>query len=305
MVNSKMIGNRIAEARKRTGTSQAQLAGQLFISPQAVGKWERGESIPDILTVIRLAEILGVDLNYFSGDLDSESGEVPSPGPTVLQSTGLPAGHQKDKLSWDMSRGNWIEADFSGLKNLNEKFSSSNMLRCKFNGSDLSRLLLRSNNVGNCDFTDSDLSGSRIKMSNLSGNIFRNCSLKEAELLESNISGCDFSGADFTGTVLKYGGLEKCDMTDTVLDHTSFIAMHLVDVVFTGTIENCFFENCAFTRITFENATLLNTFFKDNRKLKRIIFANCKADRMTYEFLKQGKADLTGITLLAPLVGKG
>jgi uncharacterized protein YjbI with pentapeptide repeats/DNA-binding XRE family transcriptional regulator len=300
MVNSKMIGNRIAEARKRTGASQAQLAGQLFISPQAVGKWERGESIPDILTVIRLAEILGVDLNYFSGDVDSESGEVPSPGPTVLQSTGLPAGHQKDKMSWDMSRGNWIDADFSGLKNLNEKFSSSNMLRCRFNGSDLSRLLLKSNNVGNCDFTDSDLGGSRIKMSNISGNIFRNCSLKEAELLESNISGCDFSRADFTGTVLKYGGIEKSGMTDTTLDHTSFIAMHLVDMVFTGTIENCFFEKCAFTRVSFENATLLNTFFKDNRKLRRIIFTNCKADRMTYEFLKQGKADLTGITLLAP-----
>ena len=51
--------------------SQAQLAGQLFISPQAVGKWERGESIPDILTIIRLAQILGVDLNYFSDDADA------------------------------------------------------------------------------------------------------------------------------------------------------------------------------------------------------------------------------------------
>jgi len=81
--------------------------------------------------------------------------------------------------------------------------------------------------------------------------------------------------------------------------------MHLADIVFSGTLEDCFFENCAFTRVTFENATLLNTFFKDNRKLKRITFTNCKADRMTYEFLKQGKADLTDITMLAPLVGKG
>jgi uncharacterized protein YjbI with pentapeptide repeats len=75
--------------------------------------------------------------------------------------------------------------------------------------------------------------------------------------------------------------------------------MHLVDMVFSGTMENCFFENCAFTRVSFENATLLNTFFKNNRKLKRIGFVNCKADRLTYEFLKQGKADLNGITLLA------
>jgi len=299
MVNSKMIGNKIAEARKRAGISQAQLGGQLFISPQAVGKWERGESIPDILTVIRLTEILGVDLNYFSDDADSAAREITSPGQTEVPPIGLPAAKQIGKPSWDMSRGNWIDADFSGLKNLNEKFSSSNMLRCRFTGSDLSRLFLKSNNVGKCDFTDSDLSGSRIKMSNLSDDIFKNCLLKEAELLESYLSGCDFSGADLTGTVFKYGGLEKCGLYAAVLSHTSFVSMHLVDMVFSGTMENCFFENCAFTRVSFENATLLNTFFKNNRKLKRIGFVNCKADRLTYEFLKQGKADLNGITLLA------
>ena len=66
MVNAKMIGNKIAEARKKINISQAQLAERLFISSQAVGKWERGESMPDIITFNRLAEILGVDLNYFS-----------------------------------------------------------------------------------------------------------------------------------------------------------------------------------------------------------------------------------------------
>jgi len=293
-----MIGNKIAEARKRVNVSQAQLAAQLFISPQAVGKWERGESIPDILTIIRLAEILGVDLNYFSGDANSAMSEIPSSGPAVIQSDDLPAGKQKGKNSWDMSRGNWVDADFSSLKNLNEKFSSSNMQRCKFIGSDMSGLLLKANNVAACDFSGSDLSGSRIHMSSLSDNIFKNCSLKEAEIKESNISGCDFSGADLTAATMKFGDLEKCNMADSVLNHTRFHSMHLVDMIFSGTLEDCFFENCAFTRVTFENATLLNTFFKGNRKLKRISFTNCKADRMTYEFLKQGKADLTGITVV-------
>jgi hypothetical protein len=63
-------------------------------------------------------------------------------------------------------------------------------------------------------------------------------------------------------------------------------------------LEDCYFENCGFTRVTFQKATLINTFFKNNKKLKRIRFIDCKADRMTYEFLKQGKADLTGITFL-------
>ncbi|RYG21663.1 MAG: XRE family transcriptional regulator, partial [Chitinophagaceae bacterium] len=50
MLNSKSIGNKIAEARKKINSSQAELAKQVSISPQAVGKWERGESMPDIIT---------------------------------------------------------------------------------------------------------------------------------------------------------------------------------------------------------------------------------------------------------------
>ena len=49
MLNSNSIGNKIAEARKKINLSQAELAQQVSISPQAVGKWERGESMPDSL----------------------------------------------------------------------------------------------------------------------------------------------------------------------------------------------------------------------------------------------------------------
>jgi hypothetical protein len=31
-----------------------------------------------------------------------------------------------------MSSGNWVDADFSGLNNLKDKFSTSNMKNCKF-----------------------------------------------------------------------------------------------------------------------------------------------------------------------------
>jgi hypothetical protein len=42
---------------------------------------------------------------------------------------------------------------------------------------------------------------------------------------------------------------------------------------------------------------IINSFFK-NKSLKRIQFIDCQADRITYEFLKNGKANLTGITIL-------
>ena len=78
MLNTKIIGNKIAEARKKKNISQATLAQQLFISSQAVGKWERGESMPDIITLNCLAEILGVDLNYFSENFQTDFSETDS-----------------------------------------------------------------------------------------------------------------------------------------------------------------------------------------------------------------------------------
>ena len=205
-MESKTIGNKIAQARKEINMSQAQLAQRLFISPQAVGKWERGESIPDIITFTRLAEILGVDLNYFSENFPSTTTHTASAEAFVKQPAEMPSEKQENKLSWDMSRGNWADADFSGLKNLHDKFSSSNMQRCKFICSDLSSLLLKNNNVDSCDFSDSDFNSSHIQNSNLSGNLFKNCSLKATEFSASFIAGCDFSNADFTGVTVKTGG---------------------------------------------------------------------------------------------------
>jgi uncharacterized protein YjbI with pentapeptide repeats len=102
----------------------------------------------------------------------------------------------------------------------------------------------------------------------------------------------------FTGVAVKSGDFGKNIITNAVWNRTSFIDTHIADLVFTGTLEDCYFENSVFTRVAFQNATLRNTFFKNNKKLKRIRFIDCQADRMTYEFLKQGNADLTGVTLL-------
>ena len=50
------IGANIASYRKRSGLTQAGLAERLNYSDKAVSKWERGESIPDVLILMQLAE---------------------------------------------------------------------------------------------------------------------------------------------------------------------------------------------------------------------------------------------------------
>jgi uncharacterized protein YjbI with pentapeptide repeats len=324
-MEAKKMGNKIAEARKSRNISQAQLAEQLFISAQAVGKWERGESIPDFITMNRLAEILGVDLNFFSEKFSSIVTES-TERQTKTETENKPEEKTKQK-GWDMSRGNWTDADFSGLKNLHSKFSAANMQRCKFTGSDLSGLLLKNNNVANCDFSECNISNSLIQASNLLANRFAGSRLHETEFAETKLEKCDFtnaglnvakftksfiygcnlSGTDCTGMTIRSGGIsgiksagaEKNTIENAIWNNTSFIDSQIADLVFTGTLNNCCFENCAFTRVTFKDATLANTFFKNNRNLKRVKFTDCHADRITYEFLKSGGSDLNGILLIS------
>ena len=61
------IGNNIAAFRKQCAMTQADLAEKLNYSDKAVSKWERGESMPDVLTLVQLAEVFGVSVDDLVG----------------------------------------------------------------------------------------------------------------------------------------------------------------------------------------------------------------------------------------------
>lgn len=62
------IGKNIALQRKKAGLTQAGLAGKLNYSDKAVSKWERGESIPDVVTLVAMAEQLEITVNDLLSD---------------------------------------------------------------------------------------------------------------------------------------------------------------------------------------------------------------------------------------------
>ena len=72
-----MLGTRIAELRKQKGISQEDLADVLCTTRQAVSKWEREESDPDIDRLKDLASYFGVSIDYLLG-YDVESTAVNS-----------------------------------------------------------------------------------------------------------------------------------------------------------------------------------------------------------------------------------
>ena len=61
------VGSTIAGLRKEAGLTQAELAEKLNYSDKAISKWERGESMPDVLTLMQLARTLGTDMNTMVG----------------------------------------------------------------------------------------------------------------------------------------------------------------------------------------------------------------------------------------------
>ncbi len=71
------IGTNIALYRKRAGLTQAALAEKLNYSDKAVSKWERGESVPDVMTLVQLANQFDITVN----DLLLDPNELPgNPG---------------------------------------------------------------------------------------------------------------------------------------------------------------------------------------------------------------------------------
>lgn len=59
----KTISQKIIDLRREAGLTQEQLGERLGISGQAVSKWERGESMPDILLLPDLCDALGTNLD--------------------------------------------------------------------------------------------------------------------------------------------------------------------------------------------------------------------------------------------------
>lgn len=57
------LGANIAAYRKRAGLTQLGLAEKLNYSDKAVSKWERGESMPDVLTLVQLADLFDITVN--------------------------------------------------------------------------------------------------------------------------------------------------------------------------------------------------------------------------------------------------
>lgn len=69
------FGQKLARLRKAKGLTQEDIAKELFVSPQAVSKWENDITSPDISALVKLADLLGVSVDELLGHNSDEKEE--------------------------------------------------------------------------------------------------------------------------------------------------------------------------------------------------------------------------------------
>ena len=73
MIDFVKVGMRIAEYRKGMGLSQEELADKLFVTRQALSKWENGTSVPSIDTLSEISKIFGVSFEEILGLFEKDN----------------------------------------------------------------------------------------------------------------------------------------------------------------------------------------------------------------------------------------
>ena len=125
----------IFELRTRRGMSQDELAEKLFVTRQAVSRWENGDTTPNTETLKLLSKLFDVSINTLLG----------SPRQLVCQCCGMPLGDSdisretdgffnEDYCKWCYSEGKYTYHDMDALieictKNMVSEHFSSEQIR--------------------------------------------------------------------------------------------------------------------------------------------------------------------------------
>ena len=80
-----MLGEKIAEQRKKLGLSQEELAEKLNISQKSISKYELGDRKPQYKVLVRIAEYFGVTVDYLLRSTDTQDFDICDCGNTIKE----------------------------------------------------------------------------------------------------------------------------------------------------------------------------------------------------------------------------
>ena len=80
------IAEKIIKLRKTNGWSQEDLAEKLYVSRQAISRWENGTALPDAENVLHISKLFQVTTDYLLNDDYESDGDIPAVK-TAIQET--------------------------------------------------------------------------------------------------------------------------------------------------------------------------------------------------------------------------
>jgi transcriptional regulator with XRE-family HTH domain len=78
------VGENIRKQREAKGLTQKELADKLFVTPQAISRWEKGSVEPSVETLKSMSVLFGVSIDDLVSDKDKESPENKPEQPAVV-----------------------------------------------------------------------------------------------------------------------------------------------------------------------------------------------------------------------------
>lgn len=104
MNTEETLGRRLAQLRKEKGLSQQELAEKLYVTRQAVSRWELDGAVPTLDNLDAISKALGVPLNSLMGDKTAQEpvpqeDPMPNPADREEKPAAFP-GRKKGKLQY-------------------------------------------------------------------------------------------------------------------------------------------------------------------------------------------------------------
>lgn len=176
----------------------------------------------------------------------------------LIDSINLQQSELEKAIQMDFSRSRMVDSDFRDVSIREGKFKGSDLKGSDFSNSDLTDCEFKSCNLGEAIFENVNLTGAQFSGSNFKGSTFKNCNYHRSFFKSSNLTGIDFDGQMFEETI---------------------------------------FEMCTLKKASFRNTNLKKVQFRLS-DVKKVDFSGAKMDKLTYNFLKAGKADLSDVMII-------
>lgn len=121
MINKVYFGKRLSACRRKKGISQTELSELLGVTPQAVSKWECGNTVPDIELLLELSHLYALSIN----DLLEERDLLRELTGQSTESDGIAYFVSKTEKSYntewarEIKQGNWIKRNWANAQTAN------------------------------------------------------------------------------------------------------------------------------------------------------------------------------------------